>query len=264
MPNELSEAIANVSESGTLSLLKAMELSEEWGVSLKEVDRQALAWGIWPRRYLRNRHTLEAEDQLKLLESGVLLVGCGGLGGYAAELLARAGVGELRLYDPDRFEESNLNRQAFCALPSLGRPKAEVCAEALVEINPAVEVHARVERFTGDFSAEKPPRLLIEAGDDPASKRELARWAWEKNIVYLHGAVAGESALFSLDDSLKGLYDDGQAGAELWSGTLGSTAAFAASVLASQAIRLLLGRESVLRGRRLWTDLASLEWEWVG
>jgi molybdopterin/thiamine biosynthesis adenylyltransferase len=264
MQNRLSEAIANVADSRTLSLQKAMELSEEWGVSLKEVDHQALARGIWPRRYLRNRHTLEAEDQLKLLESSALLVGCGGLGGHAAELLARVGVGELWLYDPDRFEESNLNRQAFCTISTLARPKAEVCAEMVASINPAVEVYARVERFAGDFSSQNPPRLLIEASDDPASKRELAHWARERGIAYLHGAVAGESALFSLDDSLEGLYDDGQAGAERWSGTLGSTAAFAASLLASQAIRLLLGRESALQERRLWADLASLEWEWVG
>jgi molybdopterin/thiamine biosynthesis adenylyltransferase len=264
MPDGLSEAIANFAESGTLALSKAIELSDQWGVSLKEVDRQALARGIWPRRYLRNRHTLEAEDQLKLLESRVLLVGCGGLGGYTAELLAREGVGELRLYDPDRFEESNLNRQAFCTLSTLGRHKAEVCAETLASINPAIEAHYRVERFSPDSDPENSPCLLIEAGDDPGSKRELAHWARERGIAYLHGAVAGESALFSLNDTLEGIYDDGASGAERWSGTLGSTAAFAASLLASQAIRLLTGRESALRGRRLWADLADLEWEWVG
>ncbi|MEN8191005.1 MAG: ThiF family adenylyltransferase, partial [Thermodesulfobacteriota bacterium] len=64
-------------------------------------------------RYSRN--PLSRAEQEKLQSAVVSIIGCGGLGGRTAELLTRLGVGSIILTDPDRFTESNLNRQLFCS-----------------------------------------------------------------------------------------------------------------------------------------------------
>ena len=74
-----------------------------------------LGQNIWPERFRRNFGLVTAEEMTRLLQSRALVLGCGGLGGYAAELLARSGVGSIRLVDNDVFDESNLNRQRFCS-----------------------------------------------------------------------------------------------------------------------------------------------------
>ena len=72
----------------------------------------------------------------KLAASRVLLLGIGGVGGYAAEFLARSGVGAIVFVDGDRIEESNCNRQLLALTSTLGKFKAEVMAQRAVEINP--------------------------------------------------------------------------------------------------------------------------------
>ena len=64
------------------------------------------------------------------------------MGGFCAEALARAGIGALDLYDDDTVSESNLNRQLIALHSTLGRPKAEVMAERVRDINPACRVRA--------------------------------------------------------------------------------------------------------------------------
>ncbi|WPL17746.1 Molybdopterin-synthase adenylyltransferase [Thiorhodovibrio winogradskyi] len=72
----------------------------------------------------------------RLARANVLIAGLGGVGGHAAEGLARAGVGQLTLVDPDRVEASNLNRQLIALHSTLGQPKVEVMVARLRDINP--------------------------------------------------------------------------------------------------------------------------------
>ena len=76
----------------------------------------------------------------KLGHARVALFGLGGVGGYALEALARAGVGELHLIDNDRFSLSNLNRQILATQKTAGRPKTEVAKERVLDINPQARV----------------------------------------------------------------------------------------------------------------------------
>ena len=75
-------------------------------------------------RYCRNLPAISAEEQAALKEKRVLVAGCGGLGGYLIEHLARMGVGRITAVDGDVFEESNLNRQILSAPALLGRPSS--------------------------------------------------------------------------------------------------------------------------------------------
>lgn len=83
-------------------------------------------------RYLRNIGSIiTAEDQQQLLQKTVLLIGCGGVGGYEAELLVRLGIRKLIFFDGDSFEQTNLNRQLGCGYPTIGKNKAAVLSEYL-------------------------------------------------------------------------------------------------------------------------------------
>ena len=88
-----------------------VEAAERSGLSLAVVERRMLEAGLLPARYQRNREMLAVEEQLRLSRSRVVVLGCGGLGGYILEELARLGVGHLVAVDPDVFEEHNCNRQ---------------------------------------------------------------------------------------------------------------------------------------------------------
>jgi len=77
----------------------------------------------------------------KLKKSRVAVFGLGGVGGYAVEALARAGVGELDLVDHDTVSLSNLNRQLYATHQTIGQYKADVAAKRVAEINPKCKVH---------------------------------------------------------------------------------------------------------------------------
>lgn len=84
---------------------------------------------------------LGEEKMRRLAEAHVLVVGVGGVGAYAAEMLCRAGVGELTLVDADTIQPSNINRQLPALHSTIGRPKVDVLAERLRDINPDIRLH---------------------------------------------------------------------------------------------------------------------------
>ena len=94
-------------------------------------------------QFCRTAQLLGAEGVEKLNQSRVAVFGLGGVGSWCAEALARAGVGHLALIDKDTVEESNLNRQLVALHSTLGRAKAEVMRERVLDIFPACDVRAQ-------------------------------------------------------------------------------------------------------------------------
>ncbi len=91
--------------------------------------------------WLERTSLLLGEDKLELLRNAnVLVVGLGGVGAYAAEMIARAGVGRMTIADADSVGESNINRQLIALHSTIGRPKSELVAERLRDINPEIEL----------------------------------------------------------------------------------------------------------------------------
>ena len=82
-------------------------------------------------RYDRNR-IFSMSQQAELSDKKVAVIGCGGLGGYAIEMLARAGVGHIVCCDGDYFSESNLHRQLLSSEKNMGFSKARVAAEHII------------------------------------------------------------------------------------------------------------------------------------
>ena len=90
-----------------------------------------------------------AEKCERLRRASVLVVGVGGVGAYAAEMVARAGVGRMTVADADTVSESNINRQLVALHSTVGRPKVAVLAERLRDINPQIDLR-EVERYIRD------------------------------------------------------------------------------------------------------------------
>src|SRR5512137_2089352 len=105
-----------------------------------------------PPRLDRNARLLGLEAQARLGRAHVVVLGLGGVGSYAAEALARAGVGRLTLVDGERIDETNINRQLHALDGEVGRFKAEVMAERLARIGRG-RIEARCERYDESTAA---------------------------------------------------------------------------------------------------------------
>jgi len=111
-----------------------------------------------PPRFDRNARLLGPEALEALAGAHVVVLGLGGVGSFAAEALARAGVGRLTLVDGERVDETNVNRQLHALDGELGRFKAEVLAERLRRVSPS----ARIEGVCEAYGAENAERLVPE------------------------------------------------------------------------------------------------------
>ena len=106
----------------------------------------------------RTELLLGAEKLEKLRAAHVLVVGLGGVGAYAAEMIVRAGVGRMTVADADTVNPTNINRQLVALHSTVGRPKAEVLAERLRDINPTLELHV-VDKYIKDEETD----LLLDS-----------------------------------------------------------------------------------------------------
>ena len=151
-------------------------------------------------RFLRNEMILGSDALKKLAGSHVCVFGLGGVGSYAVEALARAGVGELTLVDQDAYSESNINRQLGALMSTVGRAKADVLAERVLDINPECVVHpilGRYEKETAEqFFADYD--YVVDAIDLVACKVDLICRCLEKNIPIISALGTGNK----LDPSL--------------------------------------------------------------
>ena len=127
-------------------------------------------------RFIRTEMLLGKEGLAKLRQARVTVVGLGAVGSYAAEGLARAGVGHLRLVDFDVVRQSNINRQLYALESTLGRPKVEVARERVLDINPQCDVEAMsvfVDAQTSPQLLAPAPSVVIDAIDSVSPKVEL-------------------------------------------------------------------------------------------
>lgn len=141
----------------------------------------------------RTRLLLGDEGFERLNSSHVLVVGLGGVGGYVAEQLTRAGIGELTIVDGDVVSQSNMNRQLLALQSTQGKPKAEVMAARLRDINPDIKLHV-VNQFMKDQALidliSQPYDYVVDAIDTVSPKVFLLYYAVQNNqrIVSCMGA----------------------------------------------------------------------------
>ncbi len=137
---------------------------------------------------------LGPEAMQKLAESKIAIFGIGGVGSYAAEGLARAGVGKFLLVDDDCVCLTNLNRQIHATTRTIGKPKVEVMRDRIAEINPKAEVDIRQMFYMPD-NAENVLNshfdYIIDAIDTVTAKIDLVLRAREKGIPIISSMGTG-------------------------------------------------------------------------
>ena len=154
----------------------------------------------------RTLNLIGEEGLARLKASAVLIVGVGGVGSYAAEAVARAGVGSITIMDGDIVQPSNLNRQLVALTSTLGRNKAEVMAERIRDINPDADVTALARFYEEDDELDITAfDWVIDAIDSVIAKTALIKTAIEKdvNIVSAMGAAGKFDTQFKVADISK-------------------------------------------------------------
>lgn len=143
----------------------------------------------------RTELLLGEEKMLRMAKAHVLVVGLGGVGAYAAEMICRAGVGRMTLVDADTVQPSNINRQLPALHTTIGLRKAEVLAERFRQINPEIEltvlpVFLEEADIPGLLDAERYD-FIVDAIDTLAPKCSLICEALARNIRIISSMGAG-------------------------------------------------------------------------
>ena len=143
----------------------------------------------------RTELLLGEERLLRLRQSHVLVVGVGGVGAYAAEMIARAGVGEITLVDADTVQPSNINRQLPATHLTIGQAKVEVMRERILAINPEVVLHIRREFLDettiAPLLSATPYSFIIDAIDSITPKATLIATALRMKMRIVSSMGAG-------------------------------------------------------------------------
>lgn len=254
------------SESKTISIEEVEDISRNTGIPLRRVECFALSKGVIPIRYQRNIGTFGIEGQIKLLESTVMIIGLGGLGGSVLEQIARAGFGTIIGVDQDVFDQSNLNRQLLSTEHTIGEEKATAAQKRVHEINSAVGFTGHVCRFQ-----DLPDGLWQEADmvfdclDNIPDRLILADQCARADCPLIHGAIAGWYAEVGIvwpgSKMLERYYQGQTEGIEKELGTPASTAVMTASIMAAKAVQVLAGSDLSKESKMHAFNLLDNEWQ---
>ena len=146
--------------------------------------------------WLERTELLLGQEKLNLLRNAnVLVVGVGGVGAYAAEMIVRAGVGRMTIADADRVSESNINRQLVALHSTIGREKCDILAERLKDINPSLKL-TTVNRFIKDSETDElldsdKFDYVVDAIDTLSPKLALIKGAMDRGIPLVSSMGAG-------------------------------------------------------------------------
>ncbi|MBU1036235.1 HesA/MoeB/ThiF family protein [bacterium] len=278
MKNEKEEAILRelgkikkeaINSSGekyyNISTVQVKSLAQKFKLPGREIEILALQNNIIPERYHRNLGAIGPSEQVKLLQSKVVIIGAGGLGGTVLELLARMGIGELIIADKDIIGDSNLNRQILSTETNLGQSKTEVAVKRIKEINSSIEIVGH-SVFINSDNVEKiieGAEVVVDALDNLPSRFVLQKACRDLKIPLVHGAIAGFNgqltAIFPEDKGLELIYGSNknlpEHGSEAELGAPTVIPALIASLEAQEVIKILLKRGKLFRNRLLYLDI---------
>ena len=200
------------------------------------------------------------DDQHKLGRSSVLIVGCGGTGCACSAFLVRAGVGTVRISDPDIVSSTDLHRQLLFKEDDaqMGRPKADSAAEHLGAANSTVKIEAVRERFVSSSAAGlvEGIDLLIDCSDNFETRMLINDVCLKYSMPWIHGACVGTAGIvipFPGGDSacyrciVDHIPAPGSVPTNEEAGILGPVAGMTGSLEAAEAVKMLLKPEAVVQ-----------------
>jgi adenylyltransferase/sulfurtransferase len=234
-----------------------------------------------------SRHLIIPEfgvvGQKRLKNARVLVIGAGGLGSPTLLYLAAAGVGTIGIVEFDTVDESNLQRQIIHGSSDVGRPKAHSARDAINELNPLVSVHLHEFRLDADKAVALFGEydLIIDGSDNFATRYLVNDAAVLAHKPYVWGSIyrfAGQVSVFwedapaGPDGARRGLnYRDlypeppppGTVGSCAEGGVLGILCASIASVMGTEAIKLITGVGDSLLGRLMVYDALDMTYRTI-
>ena len=209
-------------------------------------------------RYSRNIPALSAAECTALQSKTVAVIGCGGLGGYLIEYLARIGIGTIRCVDGDVFEESNLNRQLLSTSSLLGANKADTAAQRVRAINENVQAVAHPV-FLDESNAQALIAgcdAVLDALDSIPARKVLAKACEAESIPLIYGAIQGWVAQAAIcmpgEKLMEKLYPEDTVIKD--KSVLSFTPALCAAMQTSLCVKLLTGKP-VETGKLHYADL---------
>jgi tRNA threonylcarbamoyladenosine dehydratase len=155
------------------------------------------------RRFGGLRRLYGVDGAQAVFDAHVVVVGIGGVGSWAAEAVARSGVGRMTLIDMDHIAESNVNRQIHALTPTLGQSKVEAMRERIALIHPGCRVDAVDDFVTPDnwetlgegFLKGRETLAVIDACDQVRAKTAMAAWALSHRVPFVTVGAAGGKRL---------------------------------------------------------------------
>lgn len=211
------------------------------------------------------RHLVLSEvggpGQQRLAASTVAIIGAGGVGSPAALYLAAAGVGTLRMIDPDTVSLSNLQRQVLFDTADIGRPKVEIAERRLAALNPGIRIEALPEALTAETAARliAGATVVLDGTDDFAVRHAVNAACVAARIPLVSGALgrwSGQVGVFTGRPCYRCLVPDLPPDAETCArvGVVGALAGVIGSMAALETIKLITGAGEPLTGRLLLYD----------
>jgi len=233
---------------------------------MKPGDRKAFATEFFNRQIIMKE--LGQKGQNKLAKAKVAIVGAGGLGTVSSLYLALAGVGCLRLIDQDTVEMQNLHRQILYTVDDLQYPKVEAAAKRLRKLNPLLQVEAISENVHA-ANVEKllaGVDLVVDGLDNMLTRYLVNRACVKMQLPYVFGAAIGMEGNLSvfatpetpcLECVMPNLSDS-----ELQTcnsrGVLGATPGIIGAMQAMEAIKLISGAGTPLKGKLMVCDFNDM------
>ncbi len=203
--------------------------------------------------------------QVKIRDTRVLMLGAGGLGSPVALYLASAGVGTIGIADPDKVELSNLHRQIIHGFDTLGLPKTISAAEALLEINPGLQVALHPEGLTPENAEGLIGRydIVVDGTDNFATRFLAADTCTLTQKPLVHGSVLRSEGQVGVFLPRVGCYrcvypvmpDASSVPTCADAGVFGATCGVIGSWMAAEVLAVILGRRST--SRLMVVDIAA-------
>lgn len=270
-----SKAFNSVFPDGTpylgLAFDQIASLENTLKISSRKIEIAALENNIIPERYARNFNAFTYQDQIKLLNSVVAIVGLGGLGGGVVEILARIGIGTLILIDGDVFEETNLNRQALSTNDRIGTYKAIAAGERVKKINSSVTGIVFKEFLDKENACSilSKADVIVDCLDSITTRLLVQDIAKKLKKPLVSSAIAGASGqlttIFPEDRGLALIYDEQDqnlsSGAEKFLGCLPHAVTLLSSLECSEVLKILLNKGALLKNQLLIVDLDSNDFQ---
>lgn len=219
-------------------------------------------------RYSKNLNSISEEECKKLHGFNVCVVGCGGIGGYVIEMLARIGVLNITGIDYDVFETTNLNRQIISHTTNIHEKKALEAKKRVFAINPDVYFIPVCEKLTSDNAIDllAGNNIIIDACDNISTRLILEETCSKLETPLIHGAISGwyghVSTVMPYDNTLSKIYADTRdEDIDTSLGNPAYTPALVASIQVSEAIKVLLDKGDTLHNKLLSIDLLNMNFE---